>query len=217
MLTPRRDSSDRHATSQPGASAPGPQKTIAVFQQRSSSTLAPGIPGGAPSGPSQTKRVSLPGTSSIPASRTRHPYSRAASRVPIAVQRCRMRSDTSRTASAVELLVITRACGICARMYSRHWAVAWGCEMTTSTSPSGSASWAIRHCSTARTVSPTMRTPLADTSASSATLTEPSSEFSIGTVPRSRLPSATASTVSWIVSIGTSSSASAPGAVSAAA
>ena len=89
----------------------------------------------------------------------------------------------------------------CARMYSRHCAVACGWEITTSICSSGSSSCAIRHCSTPSTVSPTMRTSSAsNTSASSVTLTEPSSEFSIGTTARSTVPSRTASTVSWIVS-----------------
>jgi hypothetical protein len=82
-------------------------------------------------------------------------------------------------------------------MKRAHWAVAWGCEITTSISSSGITSWAIRHWWIARTVSPTIVTPsVSNASVSRVALTDPSREFSIGTTARSTLPSCTAMTVS---------------------
>ena len=154
------------------------------------------MPGSDPTGPSQTNRVSLPARSSTPASNTWQPYTSAAIRLPSAAQRSPC-SATSRTASAVELVVITRAPGSRVRMKRVHCAFAWGWETTTSISSSSSSSRAIRHWRIAWTVSPTIATSsVSIASASSVALTEPSIEFSIGTTARSTVPSRTAMTVS---------------------
>jgi hypothetical protein len=82
-------------------------------------------------------------------------------------------------------------------MNRAHCALAWGCETTTSISDSSSAVRAIRQWRTGWTTSPTIATSsVSIASASSVALTDPSSEFSIGTKARSTAPPWTAITVS---------------------
>src|SRR5205085_9260843 len=109
-FTPREANSARHATSHPGASAPTPQNTIAVFHGPRTGSESHGAPGGVPTRASHTNRVSLSATSSTPARSSRQPYLSAASLLASAAHgpSC---SATSLTASAVELPASTRARG----------------------------------------------------------------------------------------------------------
>ena len=82
-------------------------------------------------------------------------------------------------------------------MKRAHWALAWGWETTTSISDSSSAVRAIRQWRIGCTTSPTIATSsVSIASASRVALTDPSSEFSIGTRARCTSPSWTAMTVS---------------------
>ncbi len=82
-------------------------------------------------------------------------------------------------------------------MNRAHWALACGCETTASISSSSSAVRAIRQWRIGWMTSPTIATSsVSIASASSVALTDPSSEFSIGTSARSTAPAWTAITVS---------------------
>ena len=70
-------------------------------------------------------------------------------------------------------------------MKRAHWPLAWGWEMTTRIALSASAVRAIRQWRIGCTTSPRMATSsVSMASASRVALTEPSSEFSIGTSAR---------------------------------
>ena len=102
-LTPASASSDRQATSQPGASAPAPQKTIAVFH-------GPSLDAARAARRAACPRAEPDEAGLVARRRPRHPRSQHLATVelggePVAERRPpgRSCSDTSRTASAVEL------------------------------------------------------------------------------------------------------------------
>ena len=83
------------------------------------------------------------------------------------------------------------------RMKRAHWALACGWDTTVSISESSSEVRAIRQWRIGWTTSPTMATSsVSMASASRVALTDPSSEFSMGTSAVSTSPSCTAMTVS---------------------
>ena len=121
------------------------------------------------------------------------------------------RSATRRTASAVEAARTTAAPGSRVRMKAAHWPLACGWETTAAMRSSGTGVRAIRQWWIGWTSSPVIWTPPSPcASASSVALTEPSSEFSIGTSARSTRPSRTAATASWTVGSGTGSRSAPP-------
>ena len=82
-------------------------------------------------------------------------------------------------------------------MKRAHWAVAWGIDTTVEIASSATGSRAIRQWRIGCTSSPTITTSSVSIArVSSVALTEPSSEFSMGTSARSTSPSPTAMTVS---------------------
>ena len=100
-----------------------------------------------------------------------------------------------RTASAVLLAATTSTPARRSRRKRAHCALAWGCDTTRSISSRASLVRAINVCWIGCTTSPTISTSsVSNTSASSVALTEPSSEFSIGTRERSLRPATTAIT-----------------------
>ncbi len=104
-------------------------------------------------------------------------------------------SATIRTASAVLWAPMTSAWLNRLRRKLAHWALAWGWDSTRSMDSSGSCVRAISVCAIGCTTSPTICTSsVSKTSASRVALTDPSSEFSIGTSARSQRPSTTAIT-----------------------
>ena len=147
---------------------------------------------GASSSDTTTKRVLLCLTSWTPAASTSPPLSSAARRVPIAAARG---VDTAvATAPEVESAACSRARGSFASRKPRHWASADGCDITTSISWRRVPFAATRHCSMGSTSSALMRTLSAWRRASSVSLTAPSRLFSIGAMPCSTSPRATAET-----------------------
>ena len=124
---------------------------------------------------------------------------------------------TWRTASAVERAATTGTPGSDSRRKRPHWPLACGCDTTARTSASSSGPAATRCRWTGWRSSPTITTSsVSNAIASSVGVTDPSSEFSIGTSARSTSPSWTAITASCRVGSGTSANASEPAADSTA-
>ncbi len=134
----------------------------------------------------------------------------AASAVPSAAWPARRSVATMRTASAVELAGRIVAWGSSLRRNRAHWPGTCGWERIVSISESASSRAAISEWRTRSSHSPTICTSgAASASRSSVTLTDPSSEFSIGAIAQSTSPSRSALTVSKIVARATGCTASA--------
>ena len=128
----------------------------------------------------------------------------------------RLERETSRAASAVELVTTWEASGSFDSSHIRHWPKGFGCESTDVTSVSFVPGRAHRLSEIGRSTSRCTRRSVSKASVSSVTLTEPSIEFSRGTNPRSTSPRSTALMTCGTDFIGTRSPAARSGWVSSA-
>ena len=184
-FTPRKANSDRQRTSQPGLSSPEPQKASDVFA---------GVPSPgtcdlrAAREPDEARRVARLVLDAL----GEHGRAVQLGRPPRADRRPRrvLRDDDPRRLGGRRGAARPAALGTRSRRKRAHCEIACGCDSTRSIDASASGEPAMRCWETASTSSPTTATSLSSSaSVSSVTPTGPSSEFSIGTIARSTLPS----------------------------